>query len=141
MTNARSAMLTGRSCTCRPRDVRNRLPRPTDWRMTLSTYDATMGDGKTPRCQEKIRQWSGPWPRYGQCGRAAKVGDRCSQHDPKMVRAREAKTRARQKAKWNKQMVEMNGPHFLATLRKIAAGHNDARGLAQEAVAKFEKKP
>ena len=97
-------------------------------------YSPFMRDGKTPRCQKPVMQ--GFWQH--QCGRSAKVGDRCRQHDPAAIKAREAKADARYNAAWAVRRVEINGKVFLDTLRKIAAGHNDARGLAQEVVDKFD---
>ncbi len=102
-------------------------------------YDKHMRDGKTPRCQEVVCTYSGNWPHYHQCTRAAKVADMCRQHDPVAVKAREEKTQARHNKEWKVRMVEIYGHHFLAALRKIAAGHNDARALAQEEVDKFDE--
>ena len=97
-------------------------------------YRPFMRDGKTPRCQDRVRL--GFWNH--QCSRSAKVGDRCRQHDPAAIEARQAKADARYRAERAVRKIELNGRVFLGALRKIAAGHNDARGLAQEAVDKFD---
>ena len=68
------------------------------------------------------------------------MGDRCKIHDPEAIKARKKKTNARHQKEWDARMVEVYGKHFLSALRKIAAGHNDARGLAQEEVRKFDER-
>ena len=104
-------------------------------------YDATMRDGKTPRCQQRVCTYSGTrWPHWHQCSRSAKMGDMCKQHDPGVTKARKSKARARGDAEFQARMVEVYGKHFLEALRKIAAGHNDARGLAQEEVDRFDER-
>lgn len=62
----------------------------------------------------------------------------CKTHDPAAVRARAAKSQADYNAKTNARRYEWYGKHFFKTLEEIANGHNDARGLAQEVIAKFK---
>lgn len=102
-------------------------------------WDATMRDGKTPRCQEQVCTYSGMWPHYHQCSRSAKVGDRCRQHDPVAIKARADKTQAKYDADWQRRRYEIYGKGHFEALVKIANGHNDARGLARELVDKFNE--
>ena len=79
------------------------------------------------------------WPRWNQCERAAKVGDFCKQHSPDVVAERRKKADEKYEASTLKWRTEVNGAKFLAVLRQIAEGHNDARGLATETVRKFDE--
>lgn len=82
------------------------------------------------------------WSRAHQCNRKRGHGPEgayCKQHDPAVEEERKRETAKRQKAKWNEQRYESYGKTFFRALEKIAAGHNDARGLAQEVVGDFKK--
>lgn len=90
-------------------------------------------------CKEVYRSDSG-WGRHYQCTKPRGHGPDqayCKTHDPEA----EAKRRRASDVKYwiesNKRRVEWNGPKFLAALQEIADGHNDARGLAKEVIAKF----
>jgi hypothetical protein len=41
--------------------------------------------------------------------------------------------------KWNKERYGYHGRTFYNALKQIADGHSDARGLAQEIIAKFHE--
>lgn len=111
-----------------------------------STYGAWAGrpDGHKPdysRCCEEVGRDMGRWTSFGQCTRARGHGpDKayCKQHDPDVAKARREKVAADQKAKYYADMKRAHGPSFLATLRKIADGHNDPRTLATEIVEAFD---
>jgi len=94
------------------------------------------------RCCEEV--WSRErWSRHHQCGKPrghGPDGAYCKQHDPEVVKARKAAVDARGKEAWNKSMLEAYGKTFYDALVKIADGHNDARGLAQEAISKFQSR-
>lgn len=93
-------------------------------------------------CCEEVSDSSTRWPLYHQCSKKRGYGPDgayCKQHDPDVVKAREAANAARATAKWNKQRYEWNGRRFYDALLKIAEGHNDARGLAQEIIDDFKK--
>jgi hypothetical protein len=95
---------------------------------------------KFDRCCEEVRE-QGRWPKYFQCSRPNGYGPDgayCKQHDPEAVAKRRAAADARSKAAWRKRMLEAYGSTFYDALVKIAEGHNDARGLAQETLAKFK---
>lgn len=91
------------------------------------------------RCCEAV--WSNErWSRETQCARKCGHGPDgayCKQHDPAAKAAREAKQKAEYEAKWQVRRKEIHGARFFATLEKIAAGHNDARGLAQAVIDEF----
>lgn len=93
------------------------------------------------RCCEQV--WSRErWSRHYQCTKPrghGPDGAYCKQHDPDVVKARHAAADARSKAKWNKERHQIHGRTFFDALVKIAAGHNDARGLAQETIDAFKK--
>lgn len=109
------------------------------------SYGSWAGNPKgcTPdltRCCQEVRD-SGRWPRWYQCNRPRGHGpDKayCKQHDPEVAKARTAAADRRSTEKWNARRVEWHGLAFLKVLRQIADGHNDARGLAAETVAKFD---
>lgn len=111
----------------------------------MSKYDplikgyphAKMGDGTTPRCQQTVTV-GGRMTTWHQCFRRAVVGEYCKTHDPAAVKARRAAAQARWNAQFNRDRVQWHGDTFLDALRKIAAGHNDPRALAQEVIEKFE---
>lgn len=93
------------------------------------------------KCCEEIMYYIGNWPKHKQCSRPRGFGpDKayCKQHDPKAVKAREAAIDARQEAAWQKRRYEIHGKSFFDALVKIAEGHNDARGLAQEVINSFK---
>ena len=95
------------------------------------------------RCREAVPE-TGRWPGFNQCVRVGTVCEEvngeqmwfCAQHSSAKQNEREAKRTAKYKAdtakiraKW---AAERNAPKFRAALEQIAAGHNDARGLADE---------
>lgn len=93
-------------------------------------------------CCEEVTSYETNWPRHHQCSRKRGFGpDKayCKQHDPEVVKAREAANNKRANESWNKRRYEFSGKRFFDTLQLIADGHNDARGLAQEVVAKFKE--
>jgi hypothetical protein len=80
---------------------------------------------------------SGRWPVPHQCRKPrghGPDGAYCKQHDPVVVKAREDARDARGAEKWKARLYEVYGKKFYETLVKIADGHNDARGLAQEVI-------
>lgn len=82
------------------------------------------------------------WARRHQCSKKRGYGPDgayCKQHDPEAVKARQAASDARGKEAWRKRMLEAYGCTFFDVLTKIADGHNDARGLAKEAVDRFNR--
>jgi hypothetical protein len=92
-------------------------------------------------CCEEVSDNSTRWPRYHQCSKKrghGPDGAYCKQHDPEVVKARRAASDARGQEAWNKRLIESYGKTFYDALVKIADGHNDARGLAQETVARFK---
>lgn len=104
---------------------------------------AGLPDGHKPdftRCCEEV--WSRErWSRHYQCTKPrghGPDGAYCKQHDPEVAAKRRAEVDARSKASWRKRMIEVYGQTFYEALVKIADGHNDARGLAQETIAKFK---
>jgi len=98
-------------------------------------------DGKTRRCQKDVMRYIGNWPKSGQCEFAAKDGtDFCKIHHPDAEAKRDAEVKARYDVQWAKRRKEIHGASFFAVLEKIAAGHNDPRTLAQEAIDKFNGK-
>lgn len=92
------------------------------------------------RCCEPV--WTNErWSRQHQCNRKrghGPDGAYCKQHDPVAARARRGAADARSTAQWNARRYEFHGRTFFDALLKIAEGHNDARGLAQEVIAKFK---
>lgn len=63
----------------------------------------------------------------------------CKQHDPAAVAARRAESDARYEAQWQEHRYQIHGKTFFDALKKIAEGHNDARGLARDIIDKFVK--
>lgn len=63
----------------------------------------------------------------------------CKTHDPASVKAREDKSQAKFRAQYNADRYGWHGKTFFDALQKIADGHNDARGLAQEVIAEFKR--
>lgn len=116
----------------------------------LSHYPANYGawagrpDGVKPvysRCCESVSTRD-RWGIGSQCARKnghGPEGAYCKQHDPAAVEARERAAAEASKAKYDKWRKEVNGARFYAVLKQIADGHNDARGLAQEVLAKFHE--
>ncbi len=90
------------------------------------------------RCQEIVLDSWSNWPRYHQCERRAKVGDRCGQHDPVAIEAKRDAKDAANKGDMAARQVNWSAKKFLRALQQIAAGHNDPRTLAKEAVEGFE---
>lgn len=94
------------------------------------------------RCCFEVVSYHTNWPSYHQCSRKrghGPDGAYCKQHDPKAVESREAVSKAANAKKWNQERYQWSGRIFFDALLKIAEGHNDARGLAQEVIAKFKE--
>lgn len=94
------------------------------------------------RCCEEVTYYIGGWPKHKQCTRKCghgPMGAYCKQHDPVAVKERQEKANADYRAKANAERYKWYGPTFFKALEEIAAGHNDARGLAQEVIAKFKE--
>lgn len=110
-------------------------------------YGAWAGDpqGRKPdfnRCCQEI--WTRErWSRHMQCSKPrghGPDGAYCKQHDPEVVAKRKAEKQVRGEVAWNKLLMEAYGKTFHDALVKIAEGHNDARGLAQETLDKFNRR-
>ena len=109
------------------------------------SYGSWAGDpeGRAPdyrRCCASVSNGE-RFARYYQCERSRGYGPDeafCKQHDPVAREARRAANEARYWAKSDAKRPQWHGHEFLAALRLIAAGHNDARGLAKEIVDKFD---
>lgn len=108
-------------------------------------YGAWAGnpEGRAPDyalCCEEV--WTRErWARHHQCSKKRGYGPDgayCKQHDPATVKARSDAVDARYREKWNKGRYEIYGRTFFDVLLKIAEGHNNARGLAQEAIDSFK---
>jgi 23S rRNA G2069 N7-methylase RlmK/C1962 C5-methylase RlmI len=119
-------------------------PHKTSWKPDPTRCRASVADG-------------GRSPSFHQCNRKAKVerdvlhnGQRlrlayCNTHDPVAVAVKRAAQEAQWRAKWDerdRRQAEQKRREKLAeaainAIRQIAAGHNDARGLAQEVLARF----
>jgi hypothetical protein len=66
-------------------------------------------------------------------------GEYCKTHDPAVKKAKNAKADLEYQERRRVRSIELAGHKFLAILRLIAEGHNDARGLAAEAIKDFPK--
>ena len=80
------------------------------------------------------------WTLHHQCARKRGYGPGeayCKQHDPAAEKARRDAAAEKNRADWNRARYSIHGRAFYAALKAIADGHNDARGLAQEVIAKF----
>jgi len=95
--------------------------------------EATLPNGNA-RCQKDgVASQDGRW--FYQCKRAASVNNKwCKQHDPVAVAARETASQAKWDKEWERRKKELDGPQYYAVLKQIAAGHNDPRRLAKEAL-------
>ena len=119
---------------------------PLSWQESLG-YRASLtiaGSGKNkgkPQCRESVYHGRGG---SSQCARAGTVCEEvngeqmyfCAQHSTAEKEAREAAARAKWDAEDRARKAEWaalrNAPKFQSALEQIAAGHNDARGLAEE---------
>jgi hypothetical protein len=105
---------------------------------------AGMPAGRKPNlelCCVEVADCSLRWPTFHQCSRKrghGPDGAYCKQHDPDVVKARDAANTSKAHAKWNNERYQTHGRTFYTALEKIAAGHNDARGLAQEVIDEFK---
>lgn len=93
-------------------------------------------------CCEQVTSYETRWPRLHQCQRKRGFGPEqayCKQHDPEVVKARQEASNKRYQEKWNERRYELYGKQFFDVLQQIANGHNDARGLAQQTIAKFKE--
>jgi hypothetical protein len=79
------------------------------------------------------------WPSHGQCSRSAKIKDRCHQHDPAFIAKKKAEATAKYNRSWAARRLEIHGHTFYMALEQIAAGHNNARGLAQKTIDTFKR--
>lgn len=92
------------------------------------------------RCCERL--YSRLSPGGYQCNRPRGHGpDKayCRTHDPAKVAERQAKSTAKYETEMDKMRYQWSGRKFYDVLEKIAAGHNDARGLAQQAIDEFKR--
>ncbi len=94
------------------------------------------------RCCVKIFGGRSSPPGGYQCQRSrghGPDGAYCKQHDPAAVKARQVASMAKYNAEMNKERYGWHGRQFFNALVKIAEGHNDARGFAQEVIDDFKK--
>jgi hypothetical protein len=80
--------------------------------------------------------------RFFQCSRKrghGPDGEYCRTHNPQNVAARKKASSEKYAREMKLKRIEWAGPKFLAMLRLIAEGHNDARGLAAEAIKDFPR--
>lgn len=105
----------------------------------------------TDRCREAVHE-GGRGVGFHQCGRKPAVTREvdgkeygfCKQHDPVVVKAKDAARRERwdaeaaaRSAKWDREARQRAAlPLLLEAMKTIAAGHNDARAFAAETLAK-----
>jgi hypothetical protein len=93
-------------------------------------------------CEEVTPNERGGFAHRHQCIRPRGHGpdkEYCKQHDPERVSARQAERERAWKDRTNKERYQWHGREFFGALQKIADGHNDARGLAQDVIAKFHE--
>lgn len=101
-------------------------------------------DGKTRRCGHMVRREVSSFRSVkGQCKRGARIvrtdgQARCRQHDPVAIAERERQQAENYDKRLLKWRMGTNGERFYAVLKRIAAGHNDARGLAQATLRGFD---
>lgn len=88
------------------------------------------------------------WSRETQCSRKRGHGPDglyCKTHDPAAVKTREDRATAARDAKWEATVKKLylgcDGPRLLDAIVQIAAGHNDARGLALQTLAALGRDP
>ena len=110
---------------------------PESWYGRYSNIKADLN-----RCCAKI--YHATWASSLQCARKNGHGPHgayCKQHDPVAVKAKDEARRAKYKAERDKkERVHVFQSDCIAAIRKIAEGHNDPRGLAQDIIAKMEAK-
>ncbi len=108
--------------------------------MTASVLEF-MDDGKTPRCQVRVYHPMGNWGHTEQCRRAGRTNDggvwHCKQHSDAEVQRRGAAKDAKMDKEWAGRRMQIYGHSFYNVLEQIAAGHNDARGLARKTIHEF----
>jgi len=95
------------------------------------------------RCCKGVVSREGGWAHEYQCTRKRGYGPDdayCKQHAPETAKARRAEVEEREKASRERFRIQLAAPRLLAVLRQIAAGHNDARGLAESIVKDFPEK-
>lgn len=120
---------------------------PISWQKSLgyATKETIPWDGPSkgkPQCREAVSEQTGVG--FYQCRRVGVVEEDvegqklwfCRQHSLAERERREVQSRERYKAKMEPRLAALanakNAPRFQAALQAIAAGHNDARGLAVE---------
>ena len=105
------------------------------------------------RCRHAVHE-SGRGVGFYQCSRKAVIsrvvdGEEygfCKQHDPVVTQAKLAAREAAWRAKWDeldrrgeiRKRLEAATNDCIDALRQIAAGHNDARALAAEVIARLD---
>jgi hypothetical protein len=118
----------------------------TDWKLSGFHKKGYGRDGKVPpdagKCAAEIRTSVGLMiSKYYQCSRKRGHGPEqayCKTHDPAAVAARQKKSLNQYKEQSRRRSIEFAGHRFLKVLREIAAGHNDPRALARDAIKEFE---
>ena len=112
--------------------------------MNNSLYRKTYGRYNTApdftRCCEEINDGNWNWT---QCSRKRGFGEHeayCRQHDPVAVSKRDEEAQRLHRESAEAERPKFYGTKFLKVLREIAAGHNDARALAQAAIDEFDRK-
>ena len=94
------------------------------------------------RCQECVSTYVGSWPHHHQCTRKHLPDSPfCKQHLPKNVEARLKTANERGAIAWRARMIEFYGKRFYDALKKIAAGDNDPRSTAIEALSVLKEPP
>lgn len=126
--------------------------------MTVHIYRPSGGlsiGNRTPvdetRCRAMVDRGDSRISFFGQCSAKVKVtrkvGDRmlgfCGRHDPEAIAARErAADQARAEKEARRERIDLRRfvrpTEYRDALRAIAAGHNDARSLAAEVLAKWD---
>lgn len=93
------------------------------------------------RCKAQVTD-GGAWSRTYQCTRKAGADGWCGQHHPDAA----ARRKAERDAKWEAQRkrderIWRRPREYQEALCLIAAGHNDARQVARDALAKWDDLP
>jgi len=108
----------------------------------MTDYVPRLGRKVDPtRCRADVMYYEGNWPRNKQCDFKPRPGSKyCGIHNPEKVAERRAAVRARDEAKWAKELEARKfgrvGKRLMAALEQIRDGHNDPRSLAAEVLEK-----
>jgi hypothetical protein len=92
------------------------------------------------RCCEEVHE-RGRGIHFYQCSKPRGYGPEeayCKIHDPAEVKRRNDKAEAKYREQVRQWKIEKNGPELLEVVQKIANGHNDAMGLAQETLTRLK---